>query len=73
MPKDLMTVRWGRKDCETSPHTKERHTFPEATMNGEQMMDYFKTKYNLTKNEVRNFSNQFIISIDGLLSEFEFR
>ena len=60
---DLMTVRWGRTDCDTSPSTNQTHTFPEATMNGEQMMNYFKSNYNLTKDEVRKFSNQLFLQL----------
>ena len=55
MPGDLMTFRWGRRDCNTSPFTSEIHEFPEATMNGTMMFKYFKDHYKFTKREVKKF------------------
>ena len=61
MPEDLMTFRWGRKDCNIpvpffpAHFTSDVHEFPNATMNGTMMFKYFKDHYNFTKREVNRF------------------
>ena len=56
MPTDIMTVKWGRTDCATSPDTDDEHEFPEPTMTRDEMMTYFSDHYGYTEDEVRAFS-----------------
>ena len=55
MPTDIMTVKWGRTDCATSPDTDDEHEFPEPTMTRDEMMTYFSDHYGYTEDEVRAF------------------
>jgi len=52
MPTDIMTFRWGRTDCSTSPSTTDVHEFPEPTMSRADMMEYFSDHYGFTEDEV---------------------
>jgi len=52
MPTDIMTVKWGRTDCATSPDTDDEHEFPEPTMTRDEMMTYFSDHYGYTEDEV---------------------
>jgi len=52
MPTDIMTFRWGRTDCATSPTTIDEHEFPEPTMKRAKMMSYFGEHYDFSEDEV---------------------
>jgi len=42
----------GRNDCSTSPHTSDVGNFPSATMNYDEIMDYFANEFDLNPLEV---------------------
>ena len=40
------------QDCSTSPSTSDVHNFPSATMNYDEIMDYFEDEFELNPLEV---------------------
>ena len=48
----LPEFKHGRVDCPTSPTTTEMHKFPEPTMFGKEMFQYFQDMFGFTRAEV---------------------
>lgn len=51
LPMPNITIKYGRRDCHTSPNTNDYEEFPDAHGNLTHVLEYFHEQMNMTKRE----------------------